>query len=53
MFAKEIYERRRKTLLGKMAAEGCKGIILFIGNALKIGNSKDDIYICGVIVDFC
>ncbi|MBO4761581.1 MAG: aminopeptidase P N-terminal domain-containing protein, partial [Bacteroidales bacterium] len=44
MFAKEIYERRRKTLLGKMAAEGCKGIILFIGNVEAPAQYKDNCY---------
>ncbi len=44
MFAKEVYERRRKTLLDKFAAEGCKGIVLFIGNVEAPAQYKDNCY---------
>ena len=33
MFAKEVYARRRRTLVQKMREAGQNGIILFIGNA--------------------
>ena len=33
MFAKEVYVRRRATLLRKMQEAGAKGLILFVGNA--------------------
>ena len=33
MFAKDVYVRRRKTLLEKMRKAGADGIILLVGNA--------------------
>ena len=44
MFAKEVYVRRRKTLLDKLVAEGCKGIVLFIGNVEAPAQYKDNCY---------
>ena len=44
MFAKEVYVRRRKTLLEKMRAAGADGIILFVGNAEAPAQYKDNCY---------
>lgn len=47
MFEKSVYIRRRKTLMAKMtdsAAEGMRGIALFIGNAEAPAQYKDNCY---------
>ena len=44
MFEKEVYIRRRKTLLDKLVAEGCHGIVLFLGNAEAPAQYKDNCY---------
>lgn len=47
MFSKEIYARRRQTLVAKMAdsaAEGKRGIALFIGNTEAPAQYKDNCY---------
>ena len=44
MFSKEVYQRRRQTLLGKMRAQGQQGLILFIGNAEAPAQYKDNCY---------
>ena len=44
MFAKEVYIRRRATLLKKMQEAGAKGIILFVGNAEAPAQYKDNYY---------
>ena len=44
MFAKEVYIRRRETLLQKMRAAGADGIILFVGNAEAPAQYKDNCY---------
>ena len=44
MFAKEVYVRRRKTLLEKMRAAGADEIILFVGNAEAPAQYKDNCY---------
>ena len=44
MFAKEVYVRRRKTLLEKMREAGQSGIILFVGNAEAPAQYKDNCY---------
>ena len=44
MFAKEVYVRRRATLLAKMREAGEKGLILFIGNAEAPAQYKDNCY---------
>ncbi len=44
MFAKEVYVRRRATLLAKMQEAGEKGLILFIGNAEAPAQYKDNCY---------
>ncbi len=44
MFAKEVYVRRRATLLQKMQAAGQKGLVLFIGNAEAPAQYKDNCY---------
>ena len=44
MFAKEVYVRRRSTLLKKMRDAGQSGIILFIGNAEAPAQYKDNCY---------
>ena len=47
MFSKDVYVRRRKTLLAKMAesaAEGRRGIALFVGNAEAPAQYKDNCY---------
>ena len=44
MFAKEVYVRRRRTLLEKMRAAGQNGLILFVGNAEAPAQYKDNCY---------
>ena len=47
MFSKEVYARRRQTLVAKMAdsaAEGKRGIVLFIGNTEAPAQYKDNCY---------
>ena len=44
MFAKEVYVRRRATLLEKMRQAGQNGVILFIGNAEAPAQYKDNAY---------
>ena len=44
MFSKEVYIRRRETLREKLAAEGCRGIVLFLGNAEAPAQYKDNCY---------
>ena len=47
MFNKEVYIRRRKTLMEKMAAtapEGKRGLALFIGNVEAPAQYKDNAY---------
>ena len=44
MFAKEVYVRRRQTLLAKMREAGQSGIILFVGNAEAPAQYKDNCY---------
>ena len=44
MFAKEVYVRRRATLLQKMQEAGAKGIILLVGNAEAPAQYKDNCY---------
>ena len=44
MFAKEVYVRRRATLLRKMQEAGEKGLILFVGNAEAPAQYKDNCY---------
>lgn len=47
MFDKSVYVRRRKTLVAKMAesaAEGKRGIALFVGNAEAPAQYKDNCY---------
>ena len=44
MFGKEVYERRRKTLLVRMREAGQSGLILFIGNAEAPAQYKDNCY---------
>ena len=44
MFAKEVYERRRRILVQKMRQEGARGIILFVGNAEAPAQYKDNCY---------
>ncbi|MCR5409265.1 MAG: aminopeptidase P N-terminal domain-containing protein [Bacteroidales bacterium] len=44
MFQKEVYVRRRQTLLGKMRDAGESGIILFVGNAEAPAQYKDNCY---------
>jgi Xaa-Pro aminopeptidase len=44
MFAKEVYVKRRKTLLAKMREAGQSGIILFVGNAEAPAQYKDNCY---------
>ena len=44
MFAKEIYLRRRQTLLRKMQEAGARGLILFVGNAEAPAQYKDNCY---------
>ena len=44
MFAKEVYARRRRTLVQKMREAGESGIILFIGNAEAPAQYRDNCY---------
>ena len=44
MFAKEIYIRRRQTLLARMRDAGESGVILLIGNAEAPAQYKDNCY---------
>jgi len=44
MFSKDVYIRRRKTLLAKMHEKGAKGIILFVGNTEAAAQYKDNCY---------
>ena len=44
MFGREVYERRRKTLLVRMREAGQSGPILFIGNAEAPAQYKDNCY---------
>jgi len=44
MFPKDVYSRRRSTLLQKMRDAGCHGHILFIGNAEAPAQYKDNCY---------
>ena len=44
MFGREVYERRRKTLLVRMRDAGQSGLILFIGNAEAPAQYKDNCY---------
>ncbi len=44
MFTKEVYVRRRQTLLAKMREAGEKGLILFVGNAEAPAQYKDNCY---------
>lgn len=44
MFAKEVYIRRRQTLLAKMQEKGAKGIALFIGNVEAPAQYRDNCY---------
>ena len=44
MFSKEVYVRRRQTLVQKMREAGQSGIILFIGNAEAPAQYKDNCY---------
>ncbi len=44
MFAKEVYVRRRETLLAKMREAGQSGLILFIGNTEAPAQYKDNYY---------
>jgi len=44
MFDKSVYQRRRRTLVGKLAAEGEKGIVVFVGNAEAPAQYKDNCY---------
>ena len=44
MFEKDVYIRRRRSLLEKMQAAGEHGLILFIGNAEAPAQYKDNCY---------
>ena len=44
MFGRDVYERRRKTLLVRMREAGQSGLILFIGNAEAPAQYKDNCY---------
>lgn len=44
MFAKEVYIRRRQTLLAKMKEKGAKGIALFVGNVEAPAQYRDNCY---------
>ena len=44
MFAKEVYVRRRQTLMAKMREAGQSGLILFVGNAEAPAQYKDNCY---------
>ena len=44
MFSKDVYIRRRRTLLAKMKEAGQTGLILFVGNAEAPAQYKDNCY---------
>ena len=44
MFAKDVYVRRRKTLIDSMKAQGARGIALFIGNVDSPAQYRDNCY---------
>ncbi|MBO7071367.1 MAG: aminopeptidase P N-terminal domain-containing protein [Bacteroidales bacterium] len=44
MFAKEVYARRRETLLRKMREAGQNGLVLFVGNVEAPAQYKDNCY---------
>ncbi len=44
MFSKDVYIRRRQTLLAKMKEAGQSGLILFVGNAEAPAQYKDNCY---------
>ncbi len=44
MFSKDVYIRRRRTLLTKMKEAGQSGLILFVGNAEAPAQYKDNCY---------
>ena len=44
MFAKEVYVRRRQTLIDSMKAQGASGIALFIGNVESPAQYRDNCY---------
>ena len=44
MFAKDIYVRRRRTLLEKMKEKGAAGIAVFVGNADAPAQYRDNCY---------
>lgn len=44
MFSKEVYVRRRQTLLDKMKEQGAEGIVLFIGNVDAPAQYRDNCY---------
>ena len=44
MFTKEVYVRRRQTLLAKMREAGQSGLVLFVGNAEAPAQYKDNCY---------
>jgi len=44
MFAKEVYVRRRQTLIDNMKAQGATGIALFVGNVDSPAQYRDNCY---------
>ena len=44
MFAKEVYVRRRQTLIDSMKAQGATGIALFVGNVEAPAQYRDNCY---------
>ena len=44
MFAKDVYVRRRQTLIGSMKAQGASGIALFLGNVESPAQYRDNCY---------
>ena len=44
MFAKDVYVRRRQTLIDRMKAQGADGIALFIGNVDSPAQYRDNCY---------
>ena len=44
MFAKDVYVRRRQTLIDSMKAQGASGIALFIGNVDSPAQYRDNCY---------
>ena len=44
MFNKEVYVRRRQTLLDKMRNQGATGVVLFIGNIDAPAQYRDNCY---------